>query len=82
MTKLTEGLYCRKKHFYHRGFLPLPRGPIHVYDHYFQTTILETAWPIKPKLYVEPSWKRECKFCEKGLTQMTKMAAMPIYGKI
>ena len=40
-----------------------------------------TAWPIKAKLYVEPLWERGTKVCVNGLGYMTKMAAMPIYGK-
>ena len=55
--QINRRLYYRKKNFYHRGFSAPARGYMHVYDHYFQTTFLETAWPIKTKLYVEPSWK-------------------------
>ena len=57
MTKLTEDLYFRKKTFTTGGCLPLSRGYICVHDHYFQTSFLETAWPIKAKPFVEPSWK-------------------------
>ena len=39
----------------------------------------ETALPIKAKFYVEPPW--EGKVYINGPGQMTKMAAMPIYGK-
>ena len=39
----------------------------------------ETAWPIKAKFYVEPPWERGTDI--NGLGPMTKMAAMPIYGK-
>ena len=42
----------------------------------------ETAWPIKAKFYVEPPWEGgggESLINRHG--QMTKMAAMPIYGK-
>ena len=56
MTKLTED-YIIEKNFYHRGFSAPGRGYLHVRDHYFPTTFLETAWPIKAKLYVDPSWK-------------------------
>ena len=35
----------------------------------------------RPNFIWSPLGKRECKFCENGLTHMTKMAAMPIYGK-
>ena len=41
----------------------------------------ETAWPIKVKFYVEPPWEGGTKVCINGLGHMTKMAAMPIYGK-
>ena len=41
----------------------------------------ETAWPIKAKFYVEPSWEGGTKVCINGPGHMTKMAAMPIYGK-
>ena len=41
----------------------------------------ETAWPIKVKFYVEPPWEGGTKVCINGPGHMTKMAAMPIYGK-
>ena len=41
----------------------------------------ETAWPIKAKFYVEPSWEGGTKVYINGTGHMTKMAAMPIYGK-
>ena len=41
----------------------------------------ETAWPIKAKFYVEPPWEEGMKVCINGPGHMTKMAAMPIYGK-
>ena len=41
----------------------------------------ETAWPIKAKLYVAPPWEGGTKVCINGPGHMTKMAAMPIYGK-
>ena len=41
----------------------------------------DTAWPIKAKFYVEPPWVGETKFCSGHVGHMTKMAAMPIYGK-
>ena len=40
----------------------------------------ETAYPIKAKFYVEPSWVA-WKACSRHLGHMTKMAATPIYGK-
>ena len=41
----------------------------------------ETTWPIKAKFYVEPPWEGGTKVCINGPCHMTKMAAMPIYGK-
>ena len=41
----------------------------------------ETAWPIKAKFYVAPPWEGETKVYINGPGHMTKMAAMPIYGK-
>ena len=41
----------------------------------------ETAWPIKAKFYEEPPWEGGTKVCINGPGHMTKMAAMPIYGK-
>ena len=41
----------------------------------------ETAWPIKAKFYVKLPWEGGTKVCINGQGHMTKMAAMPIYGK-
>ena len=41
----------------------------------------ETTGPIEAKFYMEPSLDGGKKVCSNGLSQMTKMAAMPIYGK-
>ena len=41
----------------------------------------ETSWPIKAKFYVEPLWEGGMNVYINGPGQMTKMAAMPIYGK-
>ena len=41
----------------------------------------ETAWPIKAKFNVEPPWERGTKCYINCPGHMTKMAAMPIYGK-
>ena len=41
----------------------------------------ETTWPIKAKFYVEPPWEGGTKVCINGPGHMTKMAAMPIFGK-
>ena len=42
---------------------------------------LEAAWPIEAKFYVEPPWAGGTKVLSNSLGHMTKMAAMPIYGK-
>ena len=42
---------------------------------------LETAWPIEAKFYLEPPWDGGTKVWSNGLYHMTKLAAMPIYGK-
>ena len=47
----------------------------------FSNIFSETAWPIKAKFYVEPPWEGGTKVCINGPGHMTKMAAMPIYGK-
>ena len=41
----------------------------------------KTACPIKAKFYVEPPWEGGTKVYINGPGHMTKMAAMPIYGK-
>ena len=41
----------------------------------------ETALPIKAKFYVEPPWEGGTKVYINDPGHMTKMAAMPIYGK-
>ena len=41
----------------------------------------ETTWPIKAKVYVEPPWEGGTKVYINGPGHMTKMAAMPMYGK-
>ena len=41
----------------------------------------ETIGPIEAKFHVEPSWVGGTKVCSNSPGHMTKMAAMPIYGK-
>ena len=41
----------------------------------------ETTGPIEAKFHVEPSWDGGMKVYSNGPGHMTKMAAMPIYGK-
>ena len=42
---------------------------------------LETARPIDDKFHVDHPWDGGMKICSNGPGHMTKMAAMPIYGK-
>ena len=39
------------------------------------------CFQINAKFYVEPPWEAETKVCINDPGHMTKMAAMPIYGK-
>ena len=41
----------------------------------------ETTWPNKANFYAEPPWEGGTKFCTNRPGHMTKIAAMPIYGK-
>ena len=41
-----------------------------------------TTWPIEAKFYVESHWDGGTKVCSNCIGHMTKMATMPIYGKI
>ena len=41
----------------------------------------ETTGPIEAKFHMESQWDGGTKVCIFGLGHMTKMAAMPIYGK-
>ena len=54
------------------------RRPSSTFSNIFSS---ETAWPIKAKFYVEPPWEGGTKVHINGPGHMTKMAAMPIYGK-
>ena len=41
----------------------------------------ETTRPTEAKFHMEPPWDGGTKVCSNGPGQMTKVAAMPIYGK-
>ena len=41
----------------------------------------ETTGPIEAKFHMEPPWDGGMKVFSNGPGHMTKMAAMPIYGK-
>ena len=42
----------------------------------------ETTGPSEAKFHIAPPWDGGTKVCSNGLGHMTKMAIMPIYGKI
>ena len=41
----------------------------------------EITGPIEAKFHMEPPWDGGTKVCSNGRGHLTKMAAMPIYGK-
>ena len=41
----------------------------------------ETTGPIEAKFYMESPWDGGTKVCSNGPGHITKMVAMPIYGK-
>ena len=43
--------------------------------------LLRNCLVIKAKFYVEPPWVGGTKFCSQDVGHLTKMAAMPKYGK-
>ena len=60
-----SGVYCRCCH----------------HQHCLNIFSSEIVCAIKAKLYVEPPWEGGTNVYINGLGHMTKMAAMPIYGK-
>ena len=57
------------------------RRPSVVRPPFSKIVFSETARPIKAKFYAEPPWEGGTKVYINGPGHMTKMAAMPIYGK-
>ena len=53
-----------------------------VCQHFQTSSFLETRRRIEAKFHVEPPWEGRTKNCSRGQSYMSKMAAMPIYGKI
>ena len=47
----------------------------------FKLLFWSTARPTEAKFHVEPQWEGKTKVCSNSLGHMTKVAAMPIYGK-
>ena len=63
-----------------RSFTDL--GPNHsdsIFLNFFSSI---STWPIKASFYVESHWDEGMKACSNCLGHMTKMAIMPINGKI
>ena len=52
-----------------------------MYVNIFKIFFFETTWPIEAKFDIEPPWDGGPKVCSNDPGHMTKMAAMPIYGK-
>ena len=66
---------------YQRSRSFIARGPVSLRFSISNFVSLETAGPIEAKFYMEPPWDGRTKFYSNNLGHMTKMAAMPIYGK-
>ena len=47
----------------------------------FSNIFSETTGPIEAKFHKEPPWDGVTKVCSNCSCHMTKMAAMPVYGK-
>ena len=47
----------------------------------FSNISSETTGPIEAKFHMEPPWDGRTKVCSNGAVHMTKMVAMPLYGK-
>ena len=62
-----------------RSFIDL--GPNHSDSRFLNFFFSITTGPLEAKCHVEPPWDGETKVCSNGPGHMTKVAAMPIYGK-
>ena len=51
---------------------------VSIFSHTFAS---ETTEPIKVKFHMEPPWDGGTKVCSTGPVHMTKVTAMPMYGK-
>ena len=66
--------------------MPMVRRPAFVVCRRPRSTISnvfssETSWSIEAKFYVHPPWQGGKKVYINGPSHITKMVAMPIYGK-
>ena len=60
--------------------MPLSSVCVCVYVNIFKQ-FSETTGPIEAKFHMEPPWDGRTKVCSNGAVHMTKMTAMPLYGK-
>ena len=70
-----------KLYEYQRSRPLIDLGPNHsdsVFLNFFSSI---TARPIEAKFYMKPPWDGGTKTCSNCLGHVTKMVAMPIYGK-
>ena len=58
-----------------------PSVVVRLYDTHLNDFSSETPWSNFFKLHVEPCVKGGLKFCINGHSPLSKVAAMPIYGK-
>ena len=71
-----------KFHEYQRSRSFIDLGPNHsdsIFLNFFSSI---TTWPTEAKFYVESPWDEGTKASSNCVGRMTKMATMPIYGKI
>ena len=64
--------------------IPMLRRPSFVRSHFSKIFSSETTWPINAKFHEEPPWVGGgggAIVCINGIGHLTKMAAIPIYGK-
>ena len=82
---MTEGTrnFCWHQNLSPEGCMP-PAPWLYTcikYVNIFKHLLLRNHWLIEVKFHVEPPWDGGTKVCSNGPGHMTKMAAMPIYGK-
>ena len=54
---------------------------MYVCQHFQTSSPLKPLGQLKPHFIMEPPWDGETKVCSNGPGHMTKMPAMPMYGK-
>ena len=71
-----------KLYEYQRSMSFIDRDPNLLDSIFFNFFSSITAWQIEAKFYVESSWDKGIKYFSNCFGHMTKMATIPIYGKI